>query len=177
MSMKIFFPDWSRVQLERTALKHASAISLAYDRDFDPSQTDRLVVNMLRHEFTDYDDNQSVGRFMKACSEMAVRYPWLSEECERQMLRRRQIDETAEAWGKMAEAQGQREAEERRARSAASAEAIADLHIGQRVRARVRGHERIGTITWIGRRRVEIAFKIASGAERTHRLFASECQI
>ncbi len=119
------------------------------------------VLDMLRHEFTGDDDNQNMGRFMKACSEMAVRFPWLSGECERQMLRLREIEETAETWGRMAEAGEQREAEERRARSAASAEAIVDLHIGQRVRARVRGHERIGTITWIGRRRVEIVMHAA----------------
>ncbi|MHB8190030.1 MAG: hypothetical protein ACYDHP_06365 [Ferrimicrobium sp.] len=98
---------------------------------------------------------------------------WVSEECERQALGRRQIDENESRFFDMAVAQDEMEVEERRKRSAASAQAIGKLCVGQSVRARVRGREPIGRITWIGTRRVEIVFKIASGEERTHCPYAS----
>jgi hypothetical protein len=172
--VKTWFPDWSRRRLERTALAHAIDVSLAYDRDFDPSLTDRLVVSMLRHEFTDYDDDQRVGSFESACAAIAQRFAWLWDECARQVTRRRAMEVEEEDLRSIWEAEERRRGEFRQKRSADSVRAIADLGLGTEVTSRVRGHLRHGTITWRGRKRVEITFTIKSGEVCTHRLYASE---
>jgi len=89
MTIKIFFPDWDRPKLEKIAVRHAIEVNSCYDRDPDYSKTERLVVNMLRHEFTDYDNEQSASRFIAACTAIAAHYPWLSDECHHQIAKRR----------------------------------------------------------------------------------------
>jgi len=175
--MRTRFPDWGRECLEKVALEHAIEVSVASGREFDSSLTGRLVANMARHEFTDYDEDQSTERFAEACAAIADRYPWLSGECNAQVARRRLADAQATLAAEMEQRWRQDEAERRRERSAEAAEAIGGLVLGQRARARVKGQERTGVLTWIGRRRVELAFTIKSGEERSARLFANEVTV
>lgn len=172
--MKTRFPDWSHRRLERTALAYAIDVSLACDRDFDPSLTDRLVVNMLRHEFTDYGNHQPFENFDSACSAIAERFPWLRGECARPILHRGAM-EAQEAdllamWGR----QERRLREQRQMRAADPVRAIDGIDLGTEITARVRGVQRRGTVTWRGRKRAGITFTIKSGQERTHRLYALE---
>jgi len=174
MTIKTFFPDWDRPKLEKIAVRHAIEVNSCYDRDPDYSKTERLVVNMLRHEFTDYDNEQSASRFIAACTAIAAHYPWLSDECHHQIAKRRKTESERTAHLQMAQEMRDQEHQENRQRSDASATAISSLYIGQTVRGRVRGIERVGEITWIGTRRVEFSFRIATGQERRYRLYASE---
>ena len=83
-----WFPDWTVNKLTKTAIGHAS--DPAIDRDHEPSCAPdvRLVVNMLRHEYTDYDMDQSAERHAEACAAIAATYPWLADECVGQKARR-----------------------------------------------------------------------------------------
>ena len=174
--MKTRFPSWSRSHLEKVALKHAFDVSFDTGRDFDPTLSDRLVVNMLRHEFSDYDDNQSATNFSAACAEIAIRFLWLAPECERQMARRRENDAAADDAHEMFERATLEQQIRRRAISAASSEVIRSLRIGDRVTALVRGRQRSGTIVWVGRKQIEFSFKLKSGQVRTHKVYASEAE-
>jgi hypothetical protein len=159
------------------ALEHAIEVSVAYGREFDGSLTDRLVVNMARHRFTDYDEDQSFERFAQACAAIAERYPWLSGECNAQVARRRLADAQATLAAQTAQRWREDQVERRRARSAEAAQAIGGLALHRRARARFKGHERTGVLTWIGRRRVELAFTLKSGEERRARLYANEVTV
>jgi len=69
------------------------------------------------------------------------------------------------------------EAEKRRGRSAKAAAAIGGLSLGRCALARVKGYERPGVLTWICRRRVELAITIKSGEKRRARLYANEVTV
>jgi hypothetical protein len=129
---------------------------------------------MLRHEFTDYDDDQSMNRFVEACMAIASHYPWLNDECRHQIAKRRKIESERTAHLQMEQEMRDQERQENQQRSDASAAAISSFYIGQTVQGRIRSRNRIGEITWIGTRRVEISFRIATGQERRYRLYASE---
>jgi hypothetical protein len=171
--MKTWFPNCSRPHLERTALDHAIELAVASGRGVETSATDRLVVNMLRHEFTDYDDDPSVANFSSACRAIARRFSWLGQQCTRQVAQRRRAEVEKSALLEMHEEEKGCRREDRRRRSLASIPVIEGLVIGTPVTAVVRGFPRQGTITWRGRRRVEITFLLKSGEVRTSRRYAS----
>ena len=52
------------------------------------TDTDQLVVNMLRHEYSDYDRDQSQEAHREVCLAIARRFPWLAVECDRQIAKR-----------------------------------------------------------------------------------------
>ena len=56
-SLTTDFPNRGRGALIREAEQHADMLSRD-DRMFDRRTPETLVVNMLRHEYTDYDDEQ-----------------------------------------------------------------------------------------------------------------------
>jgi hypothetical protein len=170
VTIETFFPNWQGSKLEKIAVQRAIEVNSYYDRDPDCSKTDRLVVNMLRHEFTDYDCDQSTSRFIAACDAISTHYPWLNDECRRQIAKRRKSEAERTAHLQMM----QEEQEVNRQRSNESSQFIDRFYIGQTVQGRIRGHNRIGEVTWIGTRRVEISFRLATGQERRYRLYASQ---
>ena len=173
--IRVDFPDSSRKQLIRLA--HAHAFDLAVDRGYDDignATDDRLTVNMLRHEFTDYDLDQSAGRYREACRAIADRYPHLAAECARQIAAREADEHAARRDAEMYLAEQRQRAEQRRVLIAASRQVIGTLVVGQHVVATVRGHVRCGVLTKISRSRVTMEFMLASGAPRTATLYAAE---
>lgn len=48
----------------------------------------RIAVNMLRHTATNYDCDQSLARYTAASEAISARYPWLADECARQLRQR-----------------------------------------------------------------------------------------
>ena len=169
------FPDLSRKRLVRLARDHA--LSLAVDRGHDDignDSDDRLVVNMLRHEFTDYDTDQSAGRHRDACDAIAARYPYLAAECARQVAAREADERDAAQFAEAYLAEQRQLAEQRRALIAASRQAVDKLAVGKHVVATVRGHVRRGVLTKVARSRVTMEFSLASGAPRTATLYAAQ---
>jgi hypothetical protein len=174
--LKTNFPNWYREKLERVAIDHDLERSLWTGFVPGDSPMDRLVVNMLRHEFTNYDENQTQEMHREACEAIAARFGWLGYECAKQIARRAEEEELArdvnasqEAW--LAEA-----AQWRRERVQESHQAIKALRVGMRVTAKVQGHEREATVTQVGRSRVSVAFRIKTGAERTALVYARDVQ-
>ncbi|MEA2591244.1 MAG: hypothetical protein QOD62_1075 [Actinomycetota bacterium] len=173
--MKIFLPDWNRERLERTARRHADALSIERGGPgCDSDDTDRLVVNLLRHEFTTYDWDPTEEMKREACLAIKSKYPWLAEECDRQIFLRALDEATEASIREEIEAEKRARTDRRQERSAASAKAIAELSVGMAVSAYIRGHRRIATITEVRRRRMDVSYSIKSGAQRTDRLYASE---
>jgi hypothetical protein len=159
--------------LERVAREHATAVELAFDRTpSDIDDVDRFVVNMLRHEYTNYDDDQSQEAHRFACEAIKVRCPWLSDECDRQIERRIQAEREEASLLEMAEEWSRAEQERRCERSRASMAQIGALHTGDVVLARVGGRERECTISWVGRSRVDVSYVIKTGEARTRRVYA-----
>jgi hypothetical protein len=172
--LETYFPDWQRSEIEKAAVKRSMEINAGhtYEPDYN-SNTDRLAVNWLRHEFTDYNDNQSVDRFIEACTAIASRYPWLKSECDFQIEKKKKVcAEGADLLMLMREIRAQEHKDKLRL-SEESAKAVSDLHIRQTVQVRSGERERVGEITWIGSLRVEVLFRIATGRKRRYRLYAS----
>ena len=96
-----WFPaDATAEELEDRAWRHAVAWDLKWGRPGASASVpmDRLVVNLLRHIYTDYDDDQSFDRFSQACDAIARRYPWLAEECAHQIGQRATEEEAGWDW-------------------------------------------------------------------------------
>ena len=168
------FPDWSRVKLETIARQHADEVALAYGRvGAETDDVDRLVVNMLRHEFTNYDDDQIEHAHRLACEAIKARCPWLGDECHRQITRRAAAEQEDAAFAEMAEHWERAEKARLEERSRDSSLVIGALKVGDEVIAHIVGRERRGTITWVGRLRVEVRYVIKTGEARTRRLYAS----
>jgi hypothetical protein len=85
-------------RLGRDAERHAFELDCDRDRlgASDDVPTDRLVVNFLRHQHTDYDEDQTQERHRQACEAIARRFSWLAEECERQIERRARSERESE---------------------------------------------------------------------------------
>lgn len=167
-----WFPNWTVNKLTKTAIAHA--VDLAIERGHDPSCAPdaRLVVNMLRHEYTDYDINQSAQRHAEACDAIAGMYPWLADECASQKARR--MAEDAENTLRVAE-QNARDAEWKEAKRRlieASKVAAKTLTVGQQVSLTVKGHARTGTIASVARSMVTVDYRIKTGAARQVKVYA-----
>ena len=135
------FPDLTREELETRAREHASRrIGIPEDEVFN---VERLVVNLLRHTATNYDCDQSASRHAASCDAIARRYPWLAEECARQMIRR----EAECTW-------------ERRIGNTSGNGGRA-LSVGDAVIAIINGRERECEVVESGRRKVLLRFGAA----------------
>jgi hypothetical protein len=172
----VSFPFWSRKTLERHAISHADDVAL--ERGHVPSDgpVDRLVVNMLRHEFTSYDATQTMAAHRAACDAIAARYGWLRAECERQIRQRERAERDKRSALLAAEAQQAAARKWQQDRVTESRTAIDALTVGMDVNATVKGHSRKATITKVGRSRVTVAFRLKSGAERTALVYATDVQ-
>ena len=65
--VEIEFPHWPPRRLGRVAVEHAGEVALAYGRVPGDAPVDRLVVNMLRHEFTSYDADPTRENHRAVC--------------------------------------------------------------------------------------------------------------
>lgn len=142
----------------------------------DGGPVDRLVVNMLRHKYTNYDANPSQENHRIACEAVATRYHWLKPECERQIQARMEsvaFEREAASWAEETLAS---ERADRRARVDESRQVIGQFSEGMMVIATVKGHQRVATVLKVGRTRLTVGFKIKTGADRTAVIHASEVQ-
>jgi hypothetical protein len=170
----VAFPDSSRRDLERAAMDHSVEVALMRDRSPGEAPVERLVVNMLRHEFTSYDAAPTQDRHRVVCEAIGERFGWLRAECDRQIqTRARQQAADAQAFEAM-QAELARATAWRRERIAQSQDAVSLFSVGMPVTAMVRGHRRDATVTKVGRSRIKIMFRIKSGAERTALVYARD---
>ena len=159
-------------RLERLGREHA--LWLDAERETDSSQTppERLTVNYLRHECTDYDLNPSRARHRAACEAIGRRFPWLAQECQRQIDRRAALEAASEEGRKQWSAEMERRRAEHRAMVAASRELVKGMRVGQRVAFRKGRNRYTGVVTKLGRSRVTVAYRVSTGRERDRvRLF------
>jgi hypothetical protein len=174
-ALETFLPDWHRHRLEAVARKHADELSwMRGGTGNDSDDVDRLVVNMLRHEFTSYEEEQDLRAYRAACVAIGMRYPWLADECERQIARRLRDDAERKSRLESFEAEERARKLWRHERSVTSAKVVGSLSVGMKVGVRIKGRDRTAVITWMGRSRVEVFYAIKSGAERWVKVYASE---
>jgi hypothetical protein len=152
--VEIDLPDWRRRKLERIAVDHAIEVALAYDRLPGDAPVDRLVVNMLRHEFTSYDADPTQEAHRVVCDAIAARFPWLTTECERQVRMRAHREAEETRWAADSQAQTAAELAWKRTRAEESSQAIGRFTVGMRVTAKVKGHIRDATVVKVGRPRL-----------------------
>ncbi|MFJ4880179.1 hypothetical protein ACIP93_33895 [Streptomyces sp. NPDC088745] len=171
------FPlNLSTEALERRARQHAQAHVNAgrrYFVDLSDVSAERQCVNYLRHQYTDYDSDQTTERHAEANRLIASAYPWLAEECARQSARRSEKDRLAESAAAMAEAERARAREERRALAAASAQARSRLSVGQEVTLTLKGRPYRATVSEIRRTKVTVAYELRDGSPRTRDVHAA----
>lgn len=174
VELAVSFPSWSREVLERCAISHADDV--ARERGHVPGDgpVDRLVVNMLRHEFTSYDLAQTGSMHRASCEAIADRYGWLRPECERQIQARERAERDERLALAAAEAQEIAARQWRHDRVSESRAAITALCVGMAVTATVKGHSRTAIVTKVGRSRITVAFHLKSGAERTALVYARD---
>lgn len=170
------FPAVSRKRLIRMARDHAADLAAMCEEADPPDDDHRLVVNMLRHKFTDYDDDQSTSRHRAACERITARYPWLADECTRQVAVRAGAHTQAEQMLRDWVVDRERERAQRRDLVAASHAGITDLTVGQHVTVTVHGHVRQGVLTKVARSRVTVEFTLRSGQSRTAVVHAATVQ-
>jgi hypothetical protein len=174
--IEMAFPGWPREKLERVVESHAVDVALLRGCVPGDAPMERLVVNMLRHEFTSYDDGPTQEAHRVVCEAIAARFGWLREECERQIQARARQEAEEAGWAAAAREYEVAQAAWRRKRAAESRDGVSQFAVGMRVSASVKGHRRDATVVKVGRSRVTVAFQIKSGAERTAQLYARDVQ-
>ncbi|MFJ1756500.1 hypothetical protein [Kitasatospora sp. NPDC088134] len=179
-AVRTWFPDYDRARLVALADSHALDIAVAHGgKDVGPNE-ERLVVNLLRHHYTDYDQHeQTSARHRAACEAIAERYPWLAEECRAQIGRRERLGLEAADIAAGLEADREVERQERQALVAVSRAAAKKLTVGDAVAfedGRAHGGRRTATVTAVGRSMVTVEYGLASGERRTRKLHASLVQ-
>ncbi|MFD0353002.1 hypothetical protein ACFVHW_04520 [Streptomyces sp. NPDC127110] len=180
MAVMTFFPRrMARTRLEKLAQKHASELNSFFEREpaFHGVPVERLVVNLLRHEYTDYDEEQTPDRHREACEAIAAAYPWVAEECERQIQRRTRAEKDAERFQDWFEAERELRRDEARELRERSTAAIGALDIGQRVSFRKQGRGYEGLISKVGRTRVTVTYNLRDGQERSWALPAANVSL
>jgi hypothetical protein len=169
------FPDLDRDHLEELAIEHAVRLGLSREDLRSPNKLNPAVVNMLRHEFTDYDElGQTADAHREACRAIAQRFSWLGAECQWQIAQRKDERELAESMYQDYKAELEERKVKRLALAESSAEVIGQLSLGDEVVVLMRGREYSGVLTWLGHSRVEVTYRLKSGAERTKRVYARE---
>jgi len=170
-------PNLNRERLENRAQRHADDIAMERGWGDTNCSIDQLVVNMLRHEYTDYDNDQTAARHTAANRAIAARYPWLAAECDRQTERRTAEErDSAALWADHLAMQEQI-ALMRQETIAASRAICGSFHVGQPVELTIKGHQRSGTVVKVGRSRLTVHYEIKTGAERTAVVYATEVKI
>lgn len=162
-----FFPKASPDNLVRHARLHA------IERENYETTDERAVVNYLRHEFTDYDDDPTQVRHRAACAAIAAQYPWLVEECTRQIKRRAQQEAAEAAMLRAYEAEQARRQAERRAVVEASKNVITSLTVGQRVLYKYKRWQYEATISKIGRSKITVIYRLKTGDQRVKEVHAA----
>lgn len=167
--IKTWFPKADRDQLHRMAERHARNLELQRGIfDMSPNaSSERLIVNYLRHACTDYDNDQTQERHREACEAIAAAYPWLAEECARQIQVRAEREAQEACFLAILEDEKEQRRAERKKIIAASHDAAKRLRVGQVVLYRTRGRVYNATITQIGRTRLTLTYRLKSGDERT----------
>ena len=170
--IETWFPDRSANRPTKTAIAHADDLAVAFDREPSCAPDSRLVVNMLRHEYIDYDMDQFAERHTEACDAIAAARPWLADECASQKARRMAAD--AECALMLAEqaAQDAEWKEAGRRLIEASKVAAKTLTVGQQVSLTVGGHARVGTIAAVARSMVTVDYQVKTGAARQVKVHA-----
>jgi len=172
----------SREDLTALAHRHAEWVAMErgrYGWTPAPGSDDRLIVNMLRHCCTDYEDSeQSAADRAAANALIADHLPWLAAECREQDARRWTEEHDAQSAAAEYEAMQQAAKEQRRQWSADSRAAIkaGRIAVGQAVSVRIRGHQRLATVVSVARSKVTVAFQLKDGQQRTETLYACWCQ-
>jgi hypothetical protein len=158
------FPlDPHRGRLERSAREHARVLALERGGVGDgPVSVERLVVDYPRQERTHDDRNPSAERHRAAGEAIPRRFPWPAEECRRQTAGRAKEDAAVRVWAREPEI----ERERRRTVVVDSREAITELRVGQKVSFPYKRLRYTGVVTKLGRSRVAVAYRIATGRDR-----------
>ncbi|GAB2503522.1 hypothetical protein [Nocardiopsis aegyptia] len=170
------FPfDSNRDRLERSAREHARALALERGLfDDGPIPLDGPVVDDPRHAGTDDGHDPSAARHRAA--EEAIAVPSPAAKRGRHGSGRAHDDNAA--WenavrddaAQTASAEGNRNQEDGRERGPVlgveSREAIRELWVGQRVSFPYKRRRYTGVVTKLGRTRVVVAYRIATGRDR-----------
>ncbi|MEO6090523.1 MAG: hypothetical protein ABIQ18_46225 [Umezawaea sp.] len=155
-------------RLGRAAERHAFELDCDRDRPgtSDDVPTDRLVVNFLRHQCTDYDEDRTQERHRQACEAIARRFSWLAEECERQIERRARSEREGEEMVAEYERQQHESQAKRRETAEKSRQVIMSMTVGQKVWFEDRCYTYVATVTKIGRSKVTVAYQVKTGNDR-----------
>jgi len=169
------FPNVSRVQLEALVVEREVRRGKPREALDSPRLKNRGAVNMLRHEFTNYDEMSDLeGAHRLVLQAIAAQYPWLAQECQYQLTQRSERRQLAVAMVETYEAERDEAMQRRHALAAASKDAIAQFHVGDEIVVVLKGREYSGVVSWVGRSRVEVVYRLRSGAEQTRKFYASE---
>ncbi|KOX19677.1 hypothetical protein ADL05_05660 [Nocardiopsis sp. NRRL B-16309] len=150
--------------MERSAREHARTLALERGLfDDGPIPLDGPVVDDPRHAGTDDGHDPSAARHRAANEALTI--PRSAEECG-QHVSRQARDDAAQT----ASAEGNRNQEDGRERGPVpgveSREAIRELWVGQRVSFPYKRRRYTGVVTKLGRTRVAVAYRIATGRDR-----------
>ncbi len=129
------------------------------------------VRNQVAVDDTDYDDDQSSERHRAACEAIAVKYPYLAEECAAQIKRRESSDEEAESYARYIQEQRDSYTEFRHVRSAESAECAAEWSVNDTCGVPHKGRWYIGRVVKKNRVTVDVEFMRKNGSEATVRAY------
>jgi hypothetical protein len=168
--------------LAAVAIEHARDVAL--DRgDFlwepPPGSEHRLIVNMLRHRCTRYEDRGATAEAKRdAHIAISLALPWLAAECQRQLEQREQEEALAERLAQEAREDARLRAANRRQWIKDSKALITSgaLVEGMIVNVKVRNHFRLVTIAAIAAPKVKVIYNLKNGQPREDWLYASWCQ-
>jgi hypothetical protein len=168
--------------LAAVAIEHAHSVALDRD-DFlwepPPGSEHRLIVNMLRHRCTRYEDRGATAKAKRdAHIAISLALPWLSAECQRQLEQREQEDALAEQMAQEAREDARLRAANRRqwikdSKALIASGAIAE---GMAVNVQVRNRLRLVTVAAVTAPKVKVVYSLKSGQPREDWLYASWCQ-
>ena len=145
---------------------HARALDTLRGRPGQGLPVERLVVDYLRNEYTDYSCDRGSLRHRQACEAIAGRFPHLAHECRLQIRRRHRAEQEAALVRRRWDPARYSRREHQRALTAASRRAICYLSVGQAVTFRLARNHYAGTITKVGRSRVSVAYRNHTGRDR-----------
>jgi hypothetical protein len=169
--------------LAAVAIEHAR--SVASDRrdpcwEPAPESEHRLIVNMLRHRCTRYEDRGATAEAKRdAHIAISTALPWLASECQRQMEQREQEEALAEQMAQEAREDARLRTANRRqwikdSKALIASGAIAE---GMAVNVQVRNHLRLVTVAAVAAPKVKVVYSLKSGQPREDWLYASWCQL
>lgn len=164
------------------ACDHAYDIAMDrgdYDWSAPPGSDHRLVVNMLRHCCTNYEDcGETAEAKTSAHAAIAAALPWLATECHRQSEQRKEDDELADQMAREAKEEARQRAANRRQwiKDSKSLIESGQISLGSLVTVRVRNHLRLVTVIGIASPKVKVGYTLKSGQPREDWVYASWCQ-